>query len=153
MHEAHWGAAIPEGSCECRHGEFAVERRADSPPDDAPREQIHDDGEVEPALARRDVRDVGRPDPVGPFRLEGTVEHVLGHGRERCLGSGLRRLPPWAPSGEPMLAHEPSHAVPAARDATSAEFGMDPPGAVRLAALTVDGPHLDGEPPVLDRPR
>ena len=49
------------------------------PTDDATREQVDDDGQVQPALLRPDVRDVRDPRAIRFVDSELPVEHVLGH--------------------------------------------------------------------------
>jgi hypothetical protein len=125
----------------------ALERRAHGPPHDHPSEEV-DDGEVEPPLPRRDVRDVGVPDAVKARRRERPVEHVLGHRLERRLGRSPRRLPLRPKDAEPSLTHEPGDPVPSTHHPASAALGVDTAGAVGLAALAVHGADLDGEPAV-----
>lgn len=64
------GAALHQDSIE---HELAVNRRAGRPPHDPAREQIHDDGQVEPSLPRADVGYIGDPGLVGLRRGESSL--------------------------------------------------------------------------------
>jgi hypothetical protein len=71
--------------------EVAGDHAAHAPADDPPREQVDDDSEIEPAFARRDVRDIRDPDAVGTGYIEVLFEPVRRHKRR------LRVSIPWAP--------------------------------------------------------
>ena len=57
-------------------GQVAFHAIADRPADHAPRMQIEDDSEIEPALPRSDIADVTRPFLVGAIRREVPVQQV-----------------------------------------------------------------------------
>src|SRR6266545_7877722 len=62
-----------------RHGvehQLAVNRRTRRPADDLAREEIHDDGEIEPALPRPNIGDIRRPDRARPRDGETPLQQV-----------------------------------------------------------------------------
>src|SRR5271156_7189819 len=87
---------------------------AGCPADDAPGEQVDDDGEVEPALAGPHVGDVGAPLLVRRGRCEVLVQKVRGDRKGvKAVGGALE--PPLLPSPEPILAHRASRISRATR--------------------------------------
>ena len=82
MNDRATRSSAPHGDEHRIQYEFALQRGAGRPTDNPTREQIHDDGEVQPALPRANVRDVGHPDGVGPGYSESPL-HQVGdqHGR------------------------------------------------------------------------
>jgi hypothetical protein len=56
--------------------ELSVNGRSRGPADDLVREQIHDDGEVEPSLPRPNVRDIGDPRLVAPRYRELPLQEI-----------------------------------------------------------------------------
>src|SRR4051795_8043261 len=90
------------------------------PADDLTRGHVLDRGQVQPALAGRDVGDVGQPDRVRSLGGELPVERV---GRDRevvAAVGGPRGAAPPARDGEAALAHE-------ARHPPAADPGAPPP--------------------------
>jgi len=73
---------LPRASCPERHTDLQrqreLERRRGCPTDDASAEEVLDDGQVEPTLARWHVDDVGAPDAVGKMRLGVPLQDVRG---------------------------------------------------------------------------
>jgi hypothetical protein len=66
-----------------------------------------DGGQVEEALAGRDVGEIGQPDRLGPLGREASPEQVR-RDREVVPAGGRARRPPAPPAGgEPHLAHQP----------------------------------------------
>lgn len=83
------------------------------PSDDHPRPCVHDDGQVEPALVRPNVGDVGEPGLVGPLGGEIPFYQVIGRFGPACAFLA-RRLPHPAP-GYPapsMPGHDAGDALP-----------------------------------------
>src|SRR5690348_8996646 len=56
--------AMGERHAQRRQRERVIEQGAQRPAHDAARGEIENDGEIEPTLPRRNVRDVGRPDAI-----------------------------------------------------------------------------------------
>src|SRR5665647_2188317 len=70
------GTSHHEGFPKSGESEIAVQTITDSPADDAPGEQVDDDGQIKPALARPDIGDVGSPFLVRHRRGEVLVDDV-----------------------------------------------------------------------------
>ena len=119
-------------------------------------EAIQDDRQVEPALAGRNVRDIGQPEPVGPAdggRREGTPHPVRSRGGARV---GDRRAHPAAlatHAAQPGPAHEPRHPPSPDRLAALAQSGPHPGTAIRLATVCMDLANLLRQQPVGAHPR
>src|SRR5262249_38506956 len=92
--------------------ELATERRCDSPANDFAREEIHDYGQIEPALPSANVSNVRHPDLVRPDDIEVTLDQVW-H-RRRGLRRGLISRPIAMKRPNAVLPHESLDAVPTA---------------------------------------
>jgi hypothetical protein len=111
--EAGSRPAPPHGHLERVDDEPGLHALVDRPADDAAREAVDHDGEVEEALPRPHVRQVRDPEAIGRLRAEVAPHEVLG---DPDAGHAPRRAspaPPHAPR-EPAPAHEPLDAL--ARD-------------------------------------
>ncbi len=100
-------------------------------------EQVDDDRQVEPALGRRQVRDVGCPGLVRSGRLETSTQKILGD-RQRMLGirSGLET--PLMAGTDTVLTHQALHARLARAEAPVADLVMDPGTSVGALGLAMD---------------
>jgi hypothetical protein len=90
-----------------------VNRRTGRPTDDLAREEIHDDGEVEPALPRPNVGDIRHPGRVRPRDGETPLQQVGDQDRgfvDRPAPDAIAMKRP-----QMVLAHEPSDEVLTAR--------------------------------------
>ena len=76
---ALWAAESDSSDNRIQH-QFAMECRRHRPANDLSREEIHDDGQIEPALPRTNVGYVGDPHRVRPEDVEIPLEKV-GYGR------------------------------------------------------------------------
>jgi hypothetical protein len=76
MDQALRRPAVPDGHGERVLAEGALQAPGHRPADDLHGAEVLHRREVEPAPARRDVRDVGEPHRVGHVELEGPVEQV-----------------------------------------------------------------------------
>ena len=85
---------------------------AGGPPHDPAREQIHDDGQVEPALPRADVGDVGDPGGVWPRGGELSLQEI--RDQHRGLADGPASRPIAMQRAKIGLAHQPRDAMLAA---------------------------------------
>lgn len=82
-----------------------------APAEDAAAIEVHLGGQIEPAFASRQVRDVCDPDLVGTLRC-GTLQQVVGsHGRGLVGECGARHKAALLTHAEVLLAHEPGGAV------------------------------------------
>jgi hypothetical protein len=80
-------------------------RGAHRPADNAAGEEIDDDGNIEPALGRPEIGEVGNPLLVRLLGLELAVEEIGWH-RDRGAFTGIYRTPPPPWSGtQRLLAH------------------------------------------------
>ena len=70
MDEPAWRSAALEGHDQSVDAEPRLEMLRHRPADDLARGQVLDGGQVEPALVRRQVADVGQPDRVRPLGRE-----------------------------------------------------------------------------------
>ena len=82
MKQSWPGPPYLERTFESLEGEVSIVGRAHALSDNATREQVQYDREVEPAFVGGDVRDVARPDEVGGRWVEFSIEYV-GRNRER----------------------------------------------------------------------
>src|SRR3954463_13950227 len=119
------------------------------PADDLTRGHVLDRGQVQPALAGRDVGDVGQPDRVRSLGGEPPVEQV---GRDRevvAAVGGPRDAAPPARDGEAALAHEPRHPLAADPDALRPQLGVHARAAVGAPAGLEDPRHPLAPPSVI----
>src|SRR3989449_7298058 len=132
-------------------GEGIRDALAHRPADGEARVEIEDHRQVEPALARRDVGDVGHPRLVGRGPLDRPGRGVGGAGK-RGPGVLRPRDPPAAPGGQPAAPHQSRHAVPARAAAAVRQLSVNPRAAVALPALGMDRRDLEAQPVVRPRP-
>ena len=133
---------------ECQLG---AQVRPYGPPDHAPREQVEDHRQIQPALPRPEVGDVGDPAFVRALRVEVAPEHVRRHGQpmgavggvpEPLLGHAHEAQFPQQ-AGDPFLAH---------REAFLLELLVDPRAPVGASAGRMDGSDAHRQPGVLALP-
>src|SRR5262245_45904142 len=94
-----------------------AQRRGDAPADDAAREDVDDEGDVDEAGPGGDVREVCDPELVWPGRHEVTVNQV---------GPGASSHD----ADEPQFAHQAPHAAARLPQAFAAHLLPDLPDAV-----------------------
>src|SRR5437660_11678317 len=108
------------------------------PADDLAAIEVHDRGQIKPALISLDVGDVGEPDPVRRGGDEVALEQVRDDWEVVTAVGGAH--PPWPrhDGPDPVAAHQSLDAT-AARPATPGpQFGMDAWAAIASAGLPVD---------------
>src|SRR5438034_4184303 len=110
MQQAPRGTAASQRHPEGVEGEVVRDALAHRPADGEARAEIEDHRQVEPALARRDVRDVGDPRLIRLCPLELPRQDV-GRDGERVSRVGRHPDPPAAPGGEPADPHQARHAL------------------------------------------
>src|SRR5688572_16508136 len=147
MDEVAGRTAAPERHLECRDWELGPHVFGDSPADDATREQVDQDREVEPSLVRPDVRDVADPLAIDGLRREVPRKDVRGHGLI-VLGVGRLAESRRTTAIEAILAHNSSNSLTPDRP-TSEELSVDTRRAVRSSTSRMNGSNLDGERLVL----
>lgn len=108
--------------------QLSMNRRLHGPTHDLTREQIYDDGQVEPPLPSTDVGDVRHPRLIGLEYRKSTLQHVgdqhmwLGN-RDMTYAVAVERV-------QAVLAHESSNPVPAAGLTALAQIQEYPGGAI-----------------------
>ena len=125
MDQPRRGVASHQSPAERLDGKVALQAVTRGPADDPSREEVEHDGEVEPALRRPDVGDIGPPLLVRAVRRE-VLRHEIGRLRGSESDPGDRfpeRRPgmftvgrafeaPLLPRDQPVLAHQPRRAMP-----------------------------------------
>ena len=123
--------------------QFGAQMRGGGPAEDAAGVQVHDGGQIEPALARGDVGNVTDPNLVrrgGGWALEQEVGGWMGGGI--CLG-GAGNEGAFMQGLEAELTHESGDALPGNAEALlPCELGAQAWGAVGLAAGRKGGGNL-----------
>ena len=82
-----------------------------APADHAPRAQVEEHGDVEPALECGQRGDVRGPDAIGDGDGKTALE-VIGHRRRRRIPDRGPAEAAARPPGELLGAHQPHHAIP-----------------------------------------
>jgi hypothetical protein len=126
--------------------QLAVNGRPGSPPDDQPREEIHDDGQIEPALPRADVRDVRHPGRIGACRGKSTLQEIRNEQRWLPDGPAANAVP--MQRSEIGLAHQPLHAMLTAGLARFTEIEEDSRRSVDAMARDIRGTNEAQQPGV-----
>jgi hypothetical protein len=148
------GCAAPATLAHCgdhvmKH-QFAMDGRPGGPPHDLAREQVEDHGEVEPALPRPDVRNVGRPCDVGSGDRELSREQIGDqHG---WLANQPTPSTVAVQRAHPTHSHWPRHALLAARLARFPQVEEHSRRAVHTLTRRVRCADEAKELIVLDRP-
>ncbi len=115
---------------------------AHRPADDFSGEQIEDHGQVEPALAGRDVGDIRQPDLIGLLGHEIPIQQV-GRDRQGMLAVGrahaiaARRVSPDA-----MPAHHPLDPLAADGLALGTQLGMNTRCPISAPVLGMNPPDI-----------
>lgn len=126
-----------EGPLSQIHGQTVAHR----PANHAPRVEIKEDGEVEPALSGPHVGEVPGPDPIRRLDRELAIEGVRRYGEPMLgLGGGPPLLHALGP--DTILTHQPGHVMSPDAVPLFDQGVQDAGTAVGLAGLTMD--HPDG---------
>jgi len=112
--------------------ELAMNGRAGSPAYDQSREQIHDDGEVEPALPGADVGDIRHPCRVGPRGGELSLQQIRDEDGGFADGPAPRAIA--MQCAKIGLTHQPRDAMLAAGLSRFTQIQEDPRGAIDAMA-------------------
>ena len=111
MDQTRRGVASHKSTAQGFDGEVALQTITRGPADDATREEVQNDGEVEPALRRPDAGDVGPPLPVRAIRRE-VLRHEIGRNGPGVLAVRRALEAPLLTRDQPVLAHQPRCAMP-----------------------------------------
>ena len=135
MDEACSRAASLDCHDERGDGEFGTHVPTHSPANHLAGEQVEDHGQVEPALAGRNVGDIRQPDLIGPVCDNILLEQVCRH-RQAMLAVGCAHaIAARGPSPEAVLAHDPFDPLAADGLALGAQFGVDARRSVSFLVL------------------
>lgn len=77
VHQPRRGVASHQSTAQGFDGEVALQAVTRGPADDAAREEVENDGEVEPTLCRPDVGDVCPPLSVGTIGREPNTQGIV----------------------------------------------------------------------------
>jgi hypothetical protein len=152
VEQAQRGAPPGQGHFEGGEREVAGDSIAHGPTDGEAGAEVHDHGEVQPALARRNVGDIGDPRLVWRGLLKLPRQDVRGDRTWVTRISGDSKLP--APTGRQTASpHQPRHALATRAAAAGAELGVNARAPIPSSALGVDRRDLEAQPLVGSVPR
>ncbi len=134
-------------------GEFRAHVISHGPADHFAGEQVEDHGQVEPALAGRDIRDIGQPDLIGAVGNKVLVQHVFRHGQGMLAVGCADPIAPRRSRPNAVLAHEPCDPLSADGMTLGAEFGVNARRSVSFPVLRMDPPDVDQQLAVGDLAR
>jgi len=107
-----WRGLPPlDGHSKRPHGHLFIWRRTHSPADDPARVQIEEHGQIQPARAGGNGREIPGPDPIGRRGHEDLLEAVRGRRRELMV-LDHRAEPPHTPSEQAVQPAQAGHPMP-----------------------------------------
>src|SRR6516165_4251782 len=107
--------------------------------------QIHDGGQIEPALIGLDVGDIGQPDLVRSSGDEVAVEQIRGDWQVVAAVGGSHPAWPRHDGSDAVTPHQPLDATTARPAALSLQLDMDTRAAITPAGVAVDPPDVVDE--------
>src|ERR1700738_5028950 len=107
------------------------------PADDLAAVQVHDGGQIEPALNSLDISDVGEPDLVQRGGAEVPLEQVRGDREVVTAVGGAHQPWPRHDGPDPVTAHQSLDATAARPAALGPQLGMDARAAIASPRLAV----------------
>src|ERR1700733_1465609 len=104
----------PPSNCHQNGIEYepSANRRGNCPTDDLPREEIHDDSQVQPAFPGPYVGNIGNPSLIRPTDIELSLQNIWSEFRRLC--TGLRLATVSSHGSDLVYAHQPRDAMLAA---------------------------------------
>jgi hypothetical protein len=152
MDESRRRLALPDGHLERFDDELGAHVLGHRPADDPARVAVDHDGQVELALPRRDLGQIGDPQPIRRGRVEVARDQIR---RRAHTTHADRRLaaPADQQAAQAGLAHQPRNALAARVDAAVTQLGVKPPPPVAALALVVDLADQRQQPVIAARPR
>ena len=138
MNESRRWPTRSQGDPQGLKGQGVTDAIGGGPADDAPREDIDDDGEKEPALASTDLRDVGDPESIRPVGSK-VPEHEVGSGREIASTGGNEAKAPRGLSAQAFQAHPARHAMPSCAVPSRTQRSIDSRRSVDATVLSMHG--------------
>jgi len=134
-------------------GEFGMQVLAHRPANHLAGEQVEDHGQIEPALAGRNVGDIGQPDLIRPVGDKILLEQVCRH-REGMLAVGCAQaIAARRPRPDTMLAHNPFDPLAADGLARGPQFGVDARCPIPFPVLRMNPPDVDQQRAIGDLAR
>jgi hypothetical protein len=115
------GSSDPQSLAQRLKRQFLVQPVTHRPANHPPSEEIEDDGQVQPALTRPHVRNIGAPLLVRALSREVLLEQV-GRDRKGVMAVGGALEAPLLPGLEAVLAHQPSRSAATHRQALLLQF-------------------------------
>src|SRR5438270_12434372 len=110
--------------------QFGAQMIRHRPADDLAAIEVHDRGQIKPALISLDVGDVGEPDPVRRGGDEVALEQVRGNWKVVTAVGGAYPAWPRHDGPDTMTAHQSLDAAAARPAALSPQLGMDARAAI-----------------------
>ena len=110
MDQSRRGVAGHQSTAQGFDREISLQAVTRRPANDAPREEVENDGEVEPALCRPDVGDVRPPFPVWAVRRE-VLRHQIGGDRPGMFAVRRALEALLLPRGQLVLSHQARRAM------------------------------------------
>ena len=146
------GAPRSQGSIQGCPSQGGVIRLAGRPADDTPREEVQEDGEIQPSRDRPDVGDVPHPSFVGSAGVEVPLEHVR---RDGIVVARVGRVdePSLSPAAEALLTHQSLNPLLADAQPLVAQLEMNPRASIDAAAAFVGKGYLNAQPSVFGSSR
>src|SRR5436853_4360086 len=137
MDQAGRWLPLGDGHLGARHGHLFVWRRTHGPADHAAGVQIEPHGQVQPARAGRDRREIPGPDPIRGGSREDLL-HMVGGGRGELMMLHHQPESPRAPRLETVCPSQPRHAVPPTRDTARGQCPPELDGSIALFDLGME---------------
>lgn len=151
MYDGFGGSAFPDRHHQGVHHEISMNGIAGGPPDDFAREQVQNNGQVEPTLPNPDISDVGDPDTIGLLDSEIAPDEIrdqLGWLTTGNIAAGTVA----AFCTHAVDAHQPGHAMLAGRFAGLSKVEKDSRGTVHALARVERRPNQADQSLVLAGP-
>jgi hypothetical protein len=123
-------------------GQFGTHVLAHRPTHHLAGEQVEDHGQVEPALAGRNVGDIRQPDLIGLVGDKILLEEVCRHGEGMLAVGCAHAIAARRPRPETVLAHDPLDPLAADDLTLGSQFGVDARRSVSFVVLRMDPPDV-----------
>jgi hypothetical protein len=142
MDEARYRAPPLDCHDERGDGEFGTHVLAHRPTNHLAGAQVEDHGQVEPALAGRNVGDIRQPDLIGPVRDKILLKQICRHWQAMLAVGCAHAIAARRACPDTVLAYDPFDPLAADGLARAAQFGMDARRSVSFLVLRMDPPDI-----------
>jgi len=146
-----WPLAL-DGHYQRRRGQLGAQVVAHGPPHNLAGVQVHDGGQVEPALACGYVGQICQPDLVRPAGRELPVQQIWGNREGMTAIGGAHPPRPGHEAAHAMDAHQPLDTAASHSPALYPERRMHARAAISALACGMHGADVVQQRPVLSRP-